>query len=154
MPSDSGGINNSTVLVSTKPFEQSIKSDRKAFEKFLNVYFGEVNRLNGFSDTPTIVYKTTNIRDNKEFQEELGFLCGKGVLGYEDLCVIFDYDVDSQIKKRKFDWENRDTIAPVYEESQGLQPKLDEAVNQDIKIKKETTNNNSPDLNLSNNNQI
>jgi hypothetical protein len=97
-----------------------------------------VNRLNGFSDLPKIIYETTNIRDNKELLEELGFLCGKGILGYEDLCVIFDYNLDSQIEKRKFDWKNRNVIAPVYEESQGLQPKLDEAVNQDIKIKKET----------------
>lgn len=148
MPSEAGGINNSTVLVSTKPFEESIQSDRKAFEKFLKVYFQEVNKLNGFQEVPKVIYKTTNIRDSKELREELEFLCGKGILGYEDLCVIFNKDRDIQVNKREWDWQHRDIIAPYYEESQGLQPQLTEAVKQKIKIGKETkqepsvTNNN------------
>jgi len=160
MPSDSGGINNSTVLVSTKPFEESIKSDRKAFEKFINTYFSEINRLNGFSDLPKIVYKTTNIRDSKEFQEELEFFCGKGIYGYEDLCVVMDLDLDSQIKKRKFDWENRDTIAPWIEASQGTQPMLTQKFEQEMKLKEaskvvteQNDTNNNPDSNLFKNKQ-
>lgn len=138
MPSESGGINNSTVVVTLKGFEESVKSDRKAFKKFTDVYFAEINRKNGFSEIPEVIYETTNIRDSKEFREELEFFCGKGVYGYEDLCVVLNLDKDDQVKKREWDWKNRDTIAPTYEESQGLQPLLNDAVKQKIKIGKET----------------
>ena len=53
IPTKAGEVNNSVVIVSLKPLEQSIKTDREVFEEFLKVYFEQMKR-NGFSELPTV----------------------------------------------------------------------------------------------------
>jgi hypothetical protein len=138
VPSKSEGINNTTVIVSLKSFEQSIQTDRQIFEEFLNVYFNEINRRNNFNEKIEVKYKHTNIRDNNELIKELQFLKDCGILAWEDICLEFDYDRDDQLIKKKFDWANRDDEAPTFENSQGLEPVLNATLEQKIKIAKET----------------
>jgi hypothetical protein len=157
VPSETAGINNTGVNVSLKNLEQSIVSDRKAFLEFLNVFFEQVNKLNTFPDIPEIEYEETNIRSTDEVLKELQFMFDTGVIGYQDLCARYNLNYEDQLIKRKWDWEHRDDIAPYYEPSQGLSPQLTKAVEQKIKIGKETkeinTQNNIPDLNLPKNNK-
>jgi hypothetical protein len=138
IPSKSEGINNTTVVVSLKSFEQSIQTDRQVFEEFLAVYFDEINKRNNFNDKVKILYKHTNIRDEGELIKELQFLKDSGVLSWEDICLEFDFDKDLQLEKKKFDWDNRDLEAETYENSQGLSPLLNKTVDQKIRIAKET----------------
>jgi len=138
IPSQSGGINNTTVVVSLKPFEQSIKTDRKIFREFLDIYFDLINKKNGFSERVKVEYEHTNIRDSAELIKELGFLKESGVLTWEDICLEFDYDKEEQLEKKKFDWDNRDLEAETYENSQGLSPLLEKTVEQKIRIANET----------------
>lgn len=149
IPSKSDGINNTTVVVSLKPFEQSIKTDRKIFEEFLKVYFELINKKNNFTEMPKIEYEHTNIRDAGELIKEFQFLKDSGVLSFEDVCLEFDFDRDEQLEKKKFDWDNRDIEAPVVELSQGTTPMLTKKFEQELELKSKT----SPDLNLNENNQ-
>lgn len=161
VPSETGGVNNTGVYVSLKNLEQSIISDRKVFQEFLNGYFEQVNKLNGFNDLPETEYEETNIRNSDEVLKELQFMFDTGVIGYQDLCKRYNLNYLDQLEKRKWDWENRNDIAPYYEPSQGLSPQLDKTVEQKIKIAKETKqdsqssldNQSNPDSNLSKNNQ-
>ena len=120
IPSESTGINNSTVYVSLKPLEQSIKSDRKVFEKFLNKYFKVINKANNFVEIPKVEYELTNIRENKELISELTFLFEKGIISFYDLAPIFGYDIETQLESKKKAWENRKNVSPYFENSQGL----------------------------------
>lgn len=145
-----GELNNSVVVISLKPLEQSIKTDREVFEEFLKVYFKQVNERNGFSELPIVQYKHTNIRDDTDLLKELQFLTDRGVLSFEDVCLKFDFDRDEQLEKKKFDWENRDIEAPVVELSQGTSPMLQKKFEQELELKNKISSN----LNLLNNNQI
>jgi hypothetical protein len=158
IPSETGGVNNTGVYVSLKNLEQSIISDRKVFQEFLNGFFEQVNKLNGFNDLPETEYEETNIRNSDEVLKELQFMFDTGVIGYQDLCKRYNFNYEAQLEKRAWDWENRNIIAPYYEPSQGLSPQLDKTVEQKIKIAKETKQDNqndpnNPDLNSPKNNQ-
>lgn len=144
IPTKAGEVNNSVVIVSLKPLEQSIKTDREVFEEFLKVYFEQINERNGFSELPTVEYKHTNIRGDNELIKELQFLTDRGVLSFEDVCLEFDYDRDEQLEKKRFDWDNRDVEAPVIELSQGTSPMLTSKFKQELELKSKT----SSDLNL------
>jgi hypothetical protein len=159
VPSETAGINNSGVNVSLKNLEQSIINDRKVFQEFLNIFFEQVNKNNNFSEIPETLWGKTNIRDNSELIKELQFLKDGGVLSFERLCLEFDYDRDEVLEQRKWDWENRDTIAPTIELSQGTSPLLQKKFEQEMELKEASKaitdkNNNNPDLNLPKNKQI
>jgi hypothetical protein len=149
-PSKSEGINNTTAVVSIRSFEQSIQTDRQIFEEFLSVYFQEINKRNGYTEIPKVLYKHTNIRDTAELIKELQFLKDSGVLAWEDICLEFDFDRDDQLEKKKFDWENRDNESIVVELSQGTSPMLQKKFEQELELKAKTGSN----TNLPNNNQI
>jgi hypothetical protein len=158
VPTQSGDSNNSVVIVSLKPLEQSIKTDREIFEEFLQVYFEQVNERNGFSEMPIIEYKHINVRGDAELIKELQFLKDSGVLSFEKICLEFDYDYDEVMKEKENDWNKRDIQAPTFENSQGLEPVLTPTVNQKIKIANETkqqdnSQNTNTDLKLPKNNQ-
>jgi hypothetical protein len=120
VPSKSSGINNSTVLVSLKSFEQDIIETRKVFERFLTVFFEQINDKFGFKEMPKTEYYLTNIRDSKDLIAELEFLFDKGVISFYDLVPVFDYDLETQLESKRKAWENRDILSPVWENSQGL----------------------------------
>lgn len=154
VPSQAAGINNQSVIVSLKPFEESIKTDRKIFQEFINVLCEQINEKNGFTKIPSLEFEHINIRSDNEFIKELQFLRESGVLSWEDICVEFDFDRDEQLEKKKFDWDNRDIESQTFENSQGLSPLLEKTVEQKIKIAHETKQNNNQniDSDLFNNN--
>jgi hypothetical protein len=149
VPTQAGGINNQSVIVSLKPFEESIKSDRKIFQEFVNTLCEEINKRNGFTKIPILEYEHTNIRDASELIKELQFLSDRGVLSFEDVCLEFDLDLDEQMLKKKYDWEHRDDQAPVIELSQGTSPMLERKFQQEMELKKSSSSN----QNLNDNNQ-
>jgi hypothetical protein len=151
VPTQSADSNNAVVIVSLKPLEQSIKTDRETFEEFLRVYFEQVNERNGFNDMPNVEYKHVNIRGDAELIKELQFLKDTGVLSFEKICLEFDYDYDEVEKEKKNDWDNRDWQSPTFENSQGLEPLLTATVDQKVKIANETKQKDI--INTSNNNQ-
>lgn len=134
IPNADGNSYSSGVL-SIKPFEQSLKSDRKVFNEFVEHYFDLINERNNFKEKVVLDYEKNNLRDTSEMLKELQFLFDTGVVSFEDLCIEYDYDRDEQVEKREWDWENRDTIAPYYEASQGLQPVLDHKMKQQADLK-------------------
>jgi hypothetical protein len=135
VPSETAGINNTGVYVSLKNLEQSIISDRKVFQEFLNVFLEQVNIHGKFDEIPEIEYEETNIRSTDEVLKELQFMFDTGIIGYQDLCNRYNLNYEDQLKKRAWDWENRDTIAPYIEVSQGTQPYLSKKFEQEMKLK-------------------
>lgn len=125
IPSQSSGINNQSVIVSLKPFEESIKTDRKIFQEFINVLCEQINEKNGFTKIPSLEYEMTNIRDDKSLLSELNFLFDKGIISFYDLCPMFNYDIDEQLANKKKALENRKTVSPYFENSQGLLSQID-----------------------------
>ena len=125
IPTEIDNVNNQTVIVSLKPFEQEILAQRKEFERFLKVYFSVINsKNNGFLEIPEVEYEFTNIKDSKELIAELTFLFEKGVISFYDLVPIFGYDIEEQLESKRKAWENRTIVSPTYENSQGLQNPL------------------------------
>lgn len=132
---------NNTAVVSLKGVAQSIKRQQKIFQKFCEHYFNEINKKNGWAGSKYKVeleFGRNNLLDSKELQSEVEFLLDSGLYGWKDACLAYDLDPELQLEKRKFDWDNRESIAPHYEKSQGLAPLLDQTVNQKIKIANET----------------
>jgi hypothetical protein len=150
VPSESGSVNNSTVNVSLKNFEQGIIETTRDFETFFNKFFEQINLEYGFSKLPTIEYYHTNIRNNDELLKELQFLSDRGILSFSDVCLKFDYDYDEQMKKKADDWKNRDIQAPTIELSQGTSPMLAEKFKQELELK----NSGKADTSMSPNNEI
>lgn len=139
VPSTMGDASNSSVNVSLRPFEASIRSDRKVFEKFIRPFLEEVNRRNGFLEIPELEYEETNIVGDDLLIKRLQFLFNTGVISYPDLCNIYGYNAEEQLAKKKWDQENKNTIRPWFEPSQGL-------LQEDSKE--------SSDLNMQHNSQI
>jgi hypothetical protein len=152
VPSRGGDLNNSTVVISLKPFEQSIYNDRRIFEEFLIAYCEEVNRRNGFSDLPIVLYNRINIRGDEQLLKELQFLRESGVLSFRQTCLDFDYEYDQVEEEKKNDWENRNWQAQTYENSQGSSPVLDKTQEQKKELlevgKQEQNQNNDGSSNL------
>lgn len=134
-------IGNNMAIVSLKGVQQSIGRLQKIFKKFCEHYFNEINRRNSWIGSQYKVeleFCKSNLRDSKELQSEVEFLLDNGIYGWQDACLVYDLDPNKQFVKRQWDWENRETIAPYYEKSQGLQASLSQAVRDKITIAKET----------------
>jgi hypothetical protein len=125
VPTQAGVANNQSVVVSLKSFEESIKSDRKIFQEFIDVFCEQINERNGYTKLPILEYELTNIRDDKNFLAELNFLFEKGVISFYDLCPIFNYDIDEQLESKKKALENIKLVSPYFENSQGLLSPID-----------------------------
>lgn len=110
-----------SALVSVKGFQQSIKSDRKEFERFAQHFFNEINKRNGWQGSKvSLVYDRDALVDTKDFLEEVKYLLGIGILGIEDLCLLFDYDYEEQLEKKKKQKKDEEYFTPHFEMNQGL----------------------------------
>lgn len=108
------------ALVSIKGFQQSIQSDRKVFNRFIKHFFDDINRRNGFRGTAELIYDRDSLTGSADFLNEIKYLVSMGIYGIEDLCILFDLDLEEQIEKKKREKEFRDDFKPWFEPNQGL----------------------------------
>lgn len=142
VPSEASNVNNQTVVVSVKPFIQEILAQRKEFAKFFKTYCEVINKVNGFSETPELLYERINLYDEANLFKELQFLADRGVLSFEKVCLEFDLDYEEVMREKENDWKNRDIQAPVIELSQGTSPMLTKKFEQELKLRQISKSNN------------
>jgi hypothetical protein len=139
VPSVMADVNNAIASVSTKPFQESIQTDRKIFEKFVQPFFEEINRKNNYNEIPSIEYDINGLNSD-ELLKVLQFLFNCGVVSYQDLCSLHGYDYEEQLVKKEWDQEHKFVIRPWFEASQGLlqdeeQAKIDNGENNKSDLK-------------------
>lgn len=109
-----------SALVSVKGFQQSVKTDKKEFERFTQHFFEEVNRRNGWANSEVkLIYDRDALVENKDFMEQLKYLVGMGIAGIEDVCFEFDMNYDEQLEKKKKQKKDEEFFQPHFEMNQG-----------------------------------
>lgn len=117
---DGKGAGYASAIISTKSLVQSMKTDQEVFDNFVERFFGEIDKRNGFTDKAKIIYERNVLEEHNEFMERVKYLVGMGVYSIEDVCFLFGLDVEEQKLKKQNDKDLMELFVPWFEQNQGL----------------------------------
>ena len=130
--SDAGGYGSS--YIQAKGFKQDIMATRQKIKKFLddlNKMIAKKNNMKTYGQKlkiPNIKFSKTSLKDDSDILSMVQFLYKHGLLSMEDTLDSFDYDFETQIRKKMDEEQFHESVKIPFEPSQGL---LDEQNNGD-----------------------
>lgn len=121
---EGGGYGQSYVQI--KGFEQDIMTSRRKIKEFLddlNKMIAEKNDMTTYGGklkVPEIKFSKTALKEEDDILSMVQFLYKHGLLSIDDTLDAFDYDFETQMRKKDTEEEVHERIKIPFEPSQGL----------------------------------